>query len=141
MYIKNNKTKIFLSKDRVLDDTPILFLHGFTGSSEIWKEIRKEINYPTIAIDIPGHGKSTFLNPNDEYDYKDFRAELYLCLSKLNLKKIHLFGYSMGGRLAISFAQRYPELIETLILTPKMNFSVSFSYVSEMLSKLKKKRL
>ena len=116
MYIKNNKTTIFLSKDRKLDNDPVLFLHGFSGSSNCWKSIRKEINAPTIAMDIPGHNKSYFLNLNEDYTYKDFRTELFLILNKLNVKKVHLLGYSMGGRLAISFAQKYPETVKSLIL-------------------------
>jgi len=116
MYLKNNQTNIFLTKDKVLNGIPVLFLHGFTGSSQSWKHIRKDMSCSSFAIDIPGHGKSTFNNINKEYNYKDFRAELYLILQTLNLKKIHLCGYSMGGRIAISFAQKYPELIESLIL-------------------------
>ena len=116
MYIKNNKSVIFLSKDRTIDSEPVLFLHGFTGSSNCWRNIRKEINSPTISIDIPGHNKSYFLDLNEDYTYKDFRTELFLILNKLNVKQVHLLGYSMGGRLAISFAQKYPKLVKSLIL-------------------------
>ena len=116
MYIKNNKTTIFITKDKVLSKTPLLFLHGFTGSSASWNYVRKEISETSIAIDIPGHGRSTFNDINDTYDYKDFRTELFFILQHLQIKKIHLCGYSMGGRLAISFAQRFPEMIESLIL-------------------------
>jgi len=116
MYFKNNKSRIFLTKDRFIDTDPILFLHGFSGSSDCWKNIRREINLPTIAIDIPGHNKSYFLNLNEDYNYKDFRTELFLILNEINVKKVHLLGYSMGGRLAISFTQKYPELVKSLIL-------------------------
>ena len=116
MFIKNDKSPIFLTKDKKLNETPILFLHGFTGSSKSWKETRNNLNYPSIAIDIPGHGKSTFNNLEDEYTYKELRSEIYLCLRKLNVNKIHLCGYSMGGRLAISFAQKYPNLVNSMIL-------------------------
>ena len=116
MNIKNDKSTIFLTKDKELNNCPILFIHGFTGSSRAWKETRLGLDYPSIAIDVPGHGKSIFNNLNKNYDYKDFRSELYLCLKELNIDKIHLCGYSMGGRLAISFAQKYPKLVKTLIL-------------------------
>ena len=116
MYLKNDQTTMFLTKDKLLEGIPILFLHGFTGSSKSWNHIRKDINCSSLAIDIPGHGKSIFNDINEEYDYRDFRTELYLILQTLNLKKIHLCGYSMGGRIAISFAQKYPEMIESLIL-------------------------
>ena len=41
MYIKADKSTLFLTKDRELDQTPILFIHGFTGSSQSWKTISK----------------------------------------------------------------------------------------------------
>ena len=116
MYIKNNKSQIFLTKDRFIDSDPILFLHGFSGSSNCWTDIRKEISAPTLALDVPGHNKSYFLNLDEEYTYKDFRSELFLILNHINVKKVHLLGYSMGGRLAISFTQKYPELVKSLIL-------------------------
>ncbi len=34
----------------------------------------------------------------------------------MNIEKLNLCGYSMGGRLAISFVTKYPEKINTLIL-------------------------
>ena len=40
-------------------------------------------NLPSIAIDIPGHGKSYFNNIDESYDYKDFRSELYLILQQI----------------------------------------------------------
>ena len=116
MIIKNNKSTIHFKKSKDLNKTPILFLHGFSGSSDSWINVRKNIQFPSIAIDIPGHGKSYFNNIDESYDYKDFRSELYLILQQINVKRIHLCGYSMGGRLAISFAQKYPEMIESLIL-------------------------
>ena len=116
MYIKNDKSSIFLTKDKELNNTPLVFIHGFTGSSRSWDETRSNLDYTSIAVDIPGHGRSTFNNLESEYSYKDFRSELYLCLKDLNVSKMHLCGYSMGGRLAIAFAQKYPKLIKSLIL-------------------------
>ena len=116
MYYKGNKSTIFITKDRELNNTPIVFLHGFLGSSKSWKNIRKNINYPSLAIDIPGHGKSSFNNLNSSYYFKDFSNELYLALSELDIKKIHLCGYSMGARLALAFSSIYPKMISTLLL-------------------------
>jgi len=116
MYIKGNKSKLFISKDRDLNDAPLLFIHGFTGSHKSWTNIRASLNYPSIVIDIPGHGKSIFNRLDDEYYFNDFTNELYLALLHMNIKKIHICGYSLGGRLALCFAAKYPELIESLFL-------------------------
>ncbi|MAV93587.1 MAG: 2-succinyl-6-hydroxy-2,4-cyclohexadiene-1-carboxylate synthase [Candidatus Marinimicrobia bacterium] len=116
MYYKGNKSTIFITKDRELNNTPIVFLHGFLGSSKSWKNIRNKINYPSLAIDIPGHGKSSFNNLSSTYYFKDFSNELYLALSDLDIKKIHLCGYSLGARLALAFSSIYPKMVSTLLL-------------------------
>ena len=116
MYYKGDKSRLFFTKDRELNSTPLLFIHGFTGSSKSWRYIRNNIDYPSLAVDIPGHGNSTFNNLNDDYYFKDFTNELYLSLLDLNIKKIHLCGYSMGARLALAFASKHPSMISTLIL-------------------------
>ena len=77
MYIKANKSTLFITKDRNIDSTPIIFIHGFTGSHKSWKAIRDKIKLPSISIDIPGHGKSTFHDLNEKYFFNDFTNELY----------------------------------------------------------------
>lgn len=94
----------------------MLFIHGFTGSSKSWDNIRKEINISSLSIDIPGHSKSIFNSLNEEYYFKDFSNELYIALKKLEIKKLHICGYSLGGRLALAFASKFPDIISSLFL-------------------------
>ena len=58
----------------------------------------------------------SFNNLNEDYYFKDFTNELYLSLLSINIKKIHLCGYSMGARLALAFTSKYPNFVKTLIL-------------------------
>ncbi len=116
MYIKANKSTLFITKDRDIDSTPIIFIHGFTGSHKSWKAIRDKIKLPSISIDIPGHGKSTFHDLNEKYFFNDFTNELYLFIVKMGFKKVHLCGYSLGGRLGLCFAAKYPELIKSMFI-------------------------
>ena len=85
-YFKISKTnKIRYLRNNYKNNLFIVFLHGFLGSSKSWKNIRKNINYPSLAIDIPGHGKSSFNDLNSSYYFKDFSNELYLALSELDI--------------------------------------------------------
>ena len=115
MIIKNNKSTIYV-KGKTKNDTPYFFIHGFTGSSDSWNAIRKSINNSSFAIDIPGHGKSIFNNIKEKYEFNDWCTEFYLLLNTLNINKINLCGYSMGGRLCLAFANQYPNIINSLIL-------------------------
>tara|TARA_Y100000996_G_C22444519_1_gene611243 strand:+ start:64 stop:858 length:795 start_codon:yes stop_codon:yes gene_type:complete len=115
MLFKGSKSSIYI-KGNVENSTPLFFFHGFTGSSGSWENIRNLIQSKSYAIDLPGHGKSRFKYLNEIYTINDFCSEFYLLLNSLNINKINLCGYSLGGRLALSFAYSYPEKINSLIL-------------------------
>ncbi len=97
---------------------PVVFLHGFTGNANEWEFIFDELPNPffAIAIDLVGHGKSD--SPSkEEYYSEEFQIDLLNeILAKLKIDNCVLMGYSMGGRLAISFALKYPSKINALIL-------------------------
>ncbi len=100
------------------DKPPLLFLHGFTGSSEDWRPIVSKIDksFPVIGIDLIGHGKSA--SPENEELYSaDVIANQLNNIIELTVKgKVIPAGYSMGGRAALNFAVKYPEKIALLIL-------------------------
>lgn len=100
------------------DKNPIIFLHGFTGSVNDWDFVTGQLseNFSPIIIDLIGHGKSDSPNRVDLYESK-FQIELLkYVLDYLRIKKVILVGYSMGGRLALSFTNKYQELVEGLVL-------------------------
>lgn len=84
----------------------LLFLHGFLGTAFDWKDVVKELPFTCYGIDLPGHGKAPFTP-----DFCPMLLETAGHLAPLNL-----IGYSMGGRLALQFAARYPEKVASLIL-------------------------
>ena len=98
---------------------PLLLLHGFTGSAENWRPHAPAFvqeNGSTIAVDLLGHGETGA--PTDPQGYTMAAAAKSLAdlLQKLGVDRVHLLGYSMGGRLALYMAIHYPELIATLTL-------------------------
>ena len=59
-------------------------------------------NQQIIAIDIPGHGFSSHLGPDDSYDFEDL--DYITTVAKYyNFEKFSLMGHSMGGRAALQF--------------------------------------
>ncbi|MDP3149699.1 MAG: 2-succinyl-6-hydroxy-2,4-cyclohexadiene-1-carboxylate synthase [Ignavibacteria bacterium] len=121
MLLLINGIKVFVKKNfRIVSPhkQTILFLHGFGGSSNDWKEIFSlfDSEYQLIAIDLPGFGKSSKPR-SDKFYQSDFLVSLISKISlKLKLEKIILAGYSMGGRLALQFACKHPEKLKGVIL-------------------------
>lgn len=96
----------------------ILFLHGFTGSSKDWIDVALKINkrFNKLALDIVGHGKSSSPSSVNHYKAESIVNQIEHVLNKLQLKEIILCGYSMGGRVALSFSIAKPEFVKGLIL-------------------------
>jgi len=100
------------------DGSPVLLLHGFTGSADTWSglmEAYKE-QYSFIAVDLLGHGQTDSPEHHERYGMEAAADDLKVLLDFLGRKPVHLLGYSMGGRLALGFAVRYPEYVKSLIL-------------------------
>lgn len=94
---------------------PLVMLHGFTGSRGTWDPLIEKLSntFQLIVIDMPGHGGSEM---NELLTITHFCEDLNAFLDHLELPTVHLLGYSMGGRAALSFAVTYPEKIRSLIL-------------------------
>lgn len=99
--------------------TPVLLLHGFTGSSTTWRFLEKEAaeqKIRLIAVDIIGHGLTECPERPNRYAITEAAKDLAALLDVLKLDAIHLVGYSMGGRLALSFSCMFAERVRTLTL-------------------------
>lgn len=97
---------------------PVLLLHGFTGDGSTWKNLvqRLKPKYQLIVIDIIGHGQTTCSTDLNRYDMCSVVEDLHHILNQLHIETTHLLGYSMGGRLALSFATTYPNKVLSLMI-------------------------
>lgn len=107
--------------------SPLLILHGFAGSSQSLMHLAKKLceHRPVYLIDLAGHGQSLCANTSDpvvRYSSRKQVDDLKRILKHLDLKNTTLYGYSMGGRLALQFlideAANNPEnkLVKAAIL-------------------------
>ncbi|MGA9286711.1 MAG: 2-succinyl-6-hydroxy-2,4-cyclohexadiene-1-carboxylate synthase [Anaerobacillus sp.] len=97
---------------------PLLLLHGFTGDSSSWSSFIQSwsSSFQVVAIDLIGHGKSSKPLDPSYYSMEAMSSTLKKLLDHLGLNKIHILGYSMGGRFALSFTLQYPSYVKSLIL-------------------------
>jgi esterase len=94
---------------------PLVILHGLYGSSDNWATIAKSLSdsYTVILPDQRNHGQSPH---NFIHDYESMRNDLHELAIDLKLGKFFLAGHSMGGKTAISFALRWPEMLNGLLI-------------------------
>ena len=103
---------LFNKKDQ---EEPIVFIHGVGLTHEIWRPQLEFFNYhSTLAYDILGHGKS--LLEKKEITFDDFSEQLTELMDHLNIKKIHLIGFSIGSLIARNFAITQNERLSSLTL-------------------------
>ena len=95
----------------------VLFLHGFMGSAAGWREAAAAIEDRAfcIALDLPGHGGSLGLAPA-AYTMEGTARAVVRTLDELEARRPVIVGYSMGGRLALYLALRYPDRCAGLFL-------------------------
>ncbi|MFI5164537.1 MAG: alpha/beta fold hydrolase [Bacteroidia bacterium] len=94
----------------------IVLLHGFLESLEIWEEfsIKLSKSFRVIAIDLPGHGQTPCIG----YIHSmELMAEcVKAVMDSLALKKYVVVGHSMGGYVALAFAELFPQQLSGLCL-------------------------
>ena len=96
---------------------PIVFLNGMMMGTNSWSPFTNKLSkdYRTITVDLLDQGRSD--SSEDSYNI-DVQVEfLKQFLQELNLEKVHLLGTSYGGKVALSFATKYPSSIKSLILS------------------------
>ena len=92
----------------------IVFIHGLSDSLEYWRVLSSRIrdDYRIVSYDIRGHGKSLY----EPFTIDLLVDDLYNLLLKLSIEKTSLIGFSMGGNIALSFAMKYPDISDRLVI-------------------------
>jgi pimeloyl-ACP methyl ester carboxylesterase len=102
----------------------LLLLHGALGSEVQLQPLQKLLatDFNVYTLNFEGHGGRT---SNHEFDMDRFAENVVERLTTLQVAKTHIFGYSMGGYVALTLAKKYPELIDTIVtLGTKFNWTL-----------------
>jgi len=94
---------------------PLVILHGVFGSGDNWTTLAKKFGeqFKTIVPDLRNHGRS----PHDEvFNYDVMVADLHELAGDLGFDQFHLIGHSMGGKVTMFFAEKYPQLLRKLVI-------------------------
>jgi len=102
----------------------LVFLHGWSSSISSWKyQLNSFPGYTVIAIDMPGHGKSS-KNEQTEYTMELLADSVHAVLEHEKIKKAFIFGHSMGFAVAEIIAQKYPGLCAGIGCIDGVHFEV-----------------
>jgi 3-oxoadipate enol-lactonase len=97
--------------------SPLVMISGRGGDTAAWlpEQIQRlSMHHRVIIFDNRGVGKSD--KPTTPYSMAQFAADTVGLLDVLQLERVHLFGYSMGGCIAQHVALNYPSRVRSLIL-------------------------
>ena len=112
----NNSVNIFYQEYGM--GKPVLFIHGWPLNHEMWEYQLAELpkhNLRCIAYDRRGFGKSD--RTWESYDYDTLAADLNELITQLNLTKVTLVGFSMGGGEIARYIGKYgTDKIEKVVL-------------------------
>jgi pimeloyl-ACP methyl ester carboxylesterase len=72
-------------------------------------------HYRVLALDQRGHGDSDW-DPEARYDAQSMTDDLEAVLDAVGIDRFVLVGFSMGGRVAMTFAGRHPERLAGLVI-------------------------
>ncbi|RYG44661.1 alpha/beta hydrolase, partial [bacterium] len=90
---------------------PLVLLHGSFGTADSWGTLLPTLEKKrrVIVVELRGHGRTGGLDrPLTAEGMADDTAAL---LKELKIEKADVFGYSMGGKVALALAIRHPEAV------------------------------
>jgi pimeloyl-ACP methyl ester carboxylesterase len=97
------------------DTTPIVFIHGVGLTKEIWHpQIDFFKDHNLLTYDLIGHGDTPL--QKTQLNFEDFIKQLLNLIDELELKKIHLVGFSLGSLVARHFASEHSDRLSSLVL-------------------------
>lgn len=115
--------------------TPILLIHGLSGSSRWWSRNIEELakNHLVAAIDLVGFGRNPRFTalPQILPPFREVSALVARWIETFG-ERVHLVGHSMGGAIALRVAAERPDLLRSLTLVNSAGMPIAFDPMSHV---------
>lgn len=94
----------------------VVLLHGFLENTTMWSSITAELSKKNrvVCIDLLGHGLSE--NLGYVHTMEQMAESIQAVLVDLKIRKSIFVGHSLGGYVALAFAELYPDNVKGLCL-------------------------
>ena len=118
--LPNGETYYYI--DEGSGEETILLIHGNMSSGVLYKPLieRFKNDYRVIAPDMRGFGDSSYNNRIESL--ADLSDDLYLFLTELNIKKVHVAGWSTGGAVVLKLAATHGNMIDKIVLIESASY-------------------
>jgi pimeloyl-ACP methyl ester carboxylesterase len=105
--------------------TALVLLHGFLENNLMWEAFISGLSTKNriIAIDLLGHGQTEPLGY--VHTMEDNADMVFAVLESLRIRKAVLAGHSMGGYVALAFAELYPDYVKGIALINSTSYADS----------------
>lgn len=133
-FIELSKGVVHYEMKGPVERETVVLIHGFATPSFIWDNNYDELvnaGFRVLRYDHYGRGFSD--RPELKYNSNLFDQQLTELLTSLNVKlPVHLVGLSMGGAVAINFADRHPEMVSKIALIAPAGFPFKESFAMKL---------
>lgn len=98
-------------------DKPLmLMLHGWLDNAASFSQLIPRLdNYHVVAIDLPGHGKSSHRSPDAHYHLLDYVHDLHCLVHAQSWTNFSIVGHSLGGIIASMYCAIFPENVQKFV--------------------------
>ena len=95
----------------------LVCVHGYTSSAQAFNALARHLHdrFHIVAPDVRGHGESSW-SSDGAYQYRDQVGDLAGFVDQLGLSRFTLFGTSMGGIIAMAYAEAHAERLVSLVI-------------------------
>jgi len=114
MIVKFKETTVFYTDTG--KGNSVVLLHGFLENNTMWNTVVEKISKRNrvICIDLLGHGKTGSIGYI--HSMEEMAEAVKTVLQELKIRRAIFIGHSMGGYVALAFAEKYPKNVKGLCL-------------------------
>lgn len=116
---------------------PLVLLHGAFGTAEGWGGILPTLaaKHQVIVVELQGHGHTGDIDR--PLSFERMAVDVAALLEQLGIKKADVFGYSMGGGVALALAIQHPDRVRKLAILGATAGATKNTYDAETYKQLK----
>ncbi|KAG8231003.1 hypothetical protein J437_LFUL010019 [Ladona fulva] len=115
---------------------PILAVHGRMDNAASFDNLAPLLpgKFLIVAIDLPGHGFSSYFPDGFSYQFMDLVLSVKRVVDHFKWESLYYIGHSIGGIIGSFFAAMYPELVKKLVMVDATKpFTFPINVLTEVL--------